>query len=176
MTLPPALDWIGWLAFGMVVVAFALAFVKQRMKKKADRLKPKPPVCRLPLFPEVCGTLDFSQEQINLLAKKLRETYFLLWEEVGTIYGIPNPHPISVSTILLSPDLIEDEHPHIVWRAPRGVLEARVQPGLVRWFALELHNVFRCSQFGVNHIYVPRDHVDSDSIIRTQNWIEEKWG
>lgn len=176
MTLPPALDWIGWVAVVFVVVAFILAFVKMRLKKRADRLKPRPPVCRLPLFPPVHGTIAVGQHEVDTWAKRLRRIYFEAWEEFGLIYGIGDPHPLAVSRIFLTLDEVRPDHKHIMWSLPRGPITARVQDTLPFHFAGEIHNVFRCSQFGPTNIYHTISPADLAAARRVQAWISDQWG
>ena len=172
--MPPL--WLGLAISALAIAGFAIAFAVQRRKKVADKLKPKPPECRLPLFPMVHGTFDFTKGDLYLLAKRLRRVYFGAWKEFGRIYNIRDPHPLAVSRIYVKKEAILPDHPHVVWNAPRGSLGLRVQAGMEYWFAGELHNVFRCSQFGVNHINKTKNPADAARAARAQAWIEEKWG
>ena len=167
--------YIGWLAVAVIAVAFTAAFVAQRRRKAADHLKPKPPECRLPLFPMVHGTFDFTKGDLYILAKGLRRIYFEAWRKFGRIYGIDDPHPLAVSRIYVKKEAVLPDHPHVVWNAPRGSLGLRVQPDMEYWFASELHNVFRCSQAGVAHISKPKNPADAARAVKVQAWIEEEY-
>ncbi len=176
LTLPPSLNWLGFVALAAILVVGALVWRWHVRRKARTRLEPDPPVCRLPLFPAVHGTIDVPQQKINDLAKQLQRIHLAAWETFGAIYGIPNPHPIAVSKILLQMGVVDPKHQHIMWNLPRGPITARIQDSLPYHFAGEIHNVFRCSQFGSRFINESRDHADSEAARRVHRWIEENYG
>ena len=143
-----------WLIIVGIMLVFGVLFYLQRRKKAADKLKPHPWTVYLDRFTPAHIPYDVDRATGRQYAADLKDAYLELWENLGNIYEKKNPPPSCVTEIMLTHSEVLPDHPHVVWYAPHGPIGLRIQPGMGRWYAGEMHNVFRYQLYGMGRIYL----------------------
>ena len=174
MDFNPHPGWIGWLGAALVVVAFTLAFIKQRKKKAADKLLPRP--YRVPVdgFADVLiSRHGIKKNEAQMIAHGLHQTRNEVWAKCKQVYGVtPKTTWIDKVMVTRNPDLMPKDHKHGYFDFGGRFILALYWDGVYEFFAHEIHNVFRAVQFGPGHIREPMDDADRLLAQEMYDWIE----
>lgn len=171
MTLPASLDVVGWISLGIIALAFILYFIKRQLSKPDDRSHH---VILLNLFPVVHIPRELSREEAEKIANALRDVYVITWAKLSSVYNV-STYPMPVSVIGSTMSEVSSEHPHILWLAPRDKVYLRIQDSMYYWFALELHNMFRYTLYGMGGIYPSEGGQGIHEAEKAVKWIKEKY-
>ncbi len=106
----------------------------------------------------------------EVVAASLHEANVDLWPKFAALYGIKEPRRV-IGLVRLIDEPLSEDHPEVIWHTSTNAIRLRVQPGMIRWFALELHNAFRAAAFGYGHIYATMDDEDRNHAIEAQKYI-----
>lgn len=132
-----------------VVSVFAYLLHRMHVKKSRDK--------RVSYWVET-ASLHVSvpitvEERIGgALAITLHEIHMEIWPKLAALYGIPEPRR-RIGMVRLVEQEVAPDHPHVVWYTSSNAIRLRVQPGMMWWYAMELHNAFRATAFGYVNIY-----------------------
>lgn len=97
---------------------------------------------------------EYDKSQVERIGIRFREIQDYAWDGMAEIYGEYPGRGLNYITL-------HSEYEHIIkLRTGPGNLTLRPQGGqdhpMEYWFALEMHNLFRCRAFGNPLIYLPR--------------------
>ena len=168
---------IGWIALALILTAFTLAFVKQRMNKAEEKLNPSHYVTLVDRFPvtHVPREAVASMEEAREAVVGLKEAYRATWHVMSEEYGVVDPREAPIDTIGMSLGPVHEDHPEVVWFAPSSKMRLRFQPTMRYHFAGELHNMFRFNLHGIKHIYKTKNAADKARALKVQAWIKGEY-
>ena len=116
-----------------------------------------------------------AKETADRAAHRFFEVYERTWRECTKVYGWGRQH-WPIETVAVVDGIVHKAHPHVMWNAPLPRVWVRLQVGMLRWFALEVHNIFRYHLHGMNHIYKTIDSRDKMRAQEMVAWIERRYG
>ena len=165
---------IGWIALAVIVVAFTLALVKQRMKK-ANKA-PSHYVVLVDGFPTTHVPREAvpTMQEARAVVVMLKEAYRASWAVLEGIYDKPM-REAPIDTIGMSLGPVHKDHPEVVWFAPTSKMRLRFQPSMYYHFAGELHNMFRFNLHGIEYIYKMKNTADRMRAMEARAWIRENY-
>ena len=108
-------------------------------------------------------------------AYQLFDAYNRTWRECTRVYGWGRQH-WPIESVAVVDGVVHQAHPHVMWNAPIPRLWLRLQDGMIRWFSLEVHNVFRYHLHGMKHIYRTVNDSDLMRAHEVVEWIENEYG
>ena len=170
--------WLGWIALALILTAFTLAFVKQRMNKTEEKLNPSHYVVNtVDDFPTTHvpreAVASFADAEAAVVA--LDKVYDYAWAMFGEFYSAPFERSAPIDTIGMSLGPVHPDHKDVVWFAPSSKMRLRFQPTMRFHFAGELHNMFRFNLHGIKHIYKTKDAADKARALKVQAWIKGEY-
>jgi len=141
-------------------------------KKKAQDTKQSYWIETSSLHVSVQSTISPAAGEI--FAAELHKANVDLWPKFSALYGIKEPRRV-IGLVRLIDGVLTEDHPHVLWHTGTNAIRLRVQPGMVRWFALELHNAFRAAALGYGHIYATMNDDDRNHAIEAQKYIDHTY-
>ena len=164
--------WLGWLALGVLVAAFAWAFIAQR-RRKANQVGSHH-IVLLKGFPIVHVPVFIDREGAEEITGMLQDAYVTAWPTFIDIYK-RDPGPMPIDTIGMAMTSVASGHPHVVWFMPTGKMRLRVQDSMYHYFVGELHNMFRYRLHGTSWIYKTKSKADKKFAAKAERWIESHY-
>lgn len=174
------MNWLG-LAFGLLILGFICYGWSKRNQKKG-----KGPwqfifqgfgivsVAReIPRF-DGRPAKQVTEATARVVANQLVTTYRETWAECRRIYKHGKLN-WPVERVAVVGGMVEPDHPEVVWPAPVPMIKIRLQDDMNFWFAGEIHNVFRYTLYGINHIYKPVNQNDEASMKLVKEWIRLRY-
>ena len=161
-------DWLLYLLVPASLSFFAWKLYVMRKKSAHDSRTHH--IITLDGFPLTHVPVALEREEAQRVAEDLRDTYTRTWAALDRIYG-HTARPLPVHTIGCTMGVVRVDHLHVMWLVGSGKIYLRVQDGMYRWFALELHNVYRYLLHGMGGIYETQGDEDRSRATMAHQWI-----
>jgi len=99
---------------------------------------------------------DVPQEQGEKIANDLDDSRRTLWQRLSHIYG-KVPRSMYVGTVFVVHGTVHEDHPLVMWYTGNEKLRLSLRNDMMRWWLLELHNVYRYGIYGHEGVYLPEN-------------------
>jgi hypothetical protein len=171
LTLPPHLDWIGWLGATILIVGYFVVryyFLKKQAEPSLNGLSGP---YGIDGFADCHYPEDLAEWKTELL--KLVDIRDNVFEHCAMLYSTTEEW--IVPKLALVYDTLDETHPNVFWSRSAGRIVLEVQDDMYWHFAGEVHNVFRFGMYGPGSdrtTYSPQDCRDAAMI---QKWIRERY-
>jgi len=169
LPLPPHLDWVGWLATGIIFASWFIYWRKFRKGKRVEsNLRGPIPIegfadCHFPKDLEewestLLRLVDIRNDVFRHCELKYGNTARWIVPKVALIYGEPSK-----------------KHPNVKWSRSGDRITLKIQPKMFWHFAGEVHNVFRFGLHGPGADRMTYGHDDTAAAVAVQTWIAERY-
>jgi len=103
------------------------------------------------------------REQGEKIATTLDDTRRAAWARFEHIYQ-ETPRSTYVSTVNVVHGTVHKDHPYVMWYAGGDRIRISLRNDMMRWWLLELHNVYRYGLHGYDGIYLSENATDKERL------------
>ena len=171
LTLPPHLDWIGWLGAAILIVGYFVVRYYFKKKQAEPSLNGLSGPYGIDGFADCHYPEDLAEWKTELLKLvAIRDDVFRYCEfayanesrwiagKLALIYGEPSK-----------------DHPNVKWSRAGDRITLRLQPDMYWHFAGEVLNVFRFGIWGPGSDKMTYSDADYKATVKIQDWIEKTY-
>lgn len=110
----------------------------------------------------------------NEIANDISDSMTDCWLKMEEIYG--SRVGSRIGEVVVTDEPIKEDHPYVVWHIASRRIWLLNQDDMIKWFMLELHNVFRYRLHGTyGAIYNPVSDEDRMNALTVQDYINDNW-